>query len=174
MAAEIKFKYPQPFTWAQVMDLDIGTISQGTQLPRSGGTEERDSDRLIVQEITRLQHSLDHLKSTQDQLQYLVDTTSDSTPDPDFLGAIQENKDVMCGGFLGRGYPLGVADSIAPFRNSQEERVSILKHALIQKGVISPSHYDLDPRRTTQPASTTVNPEPDPPSTTGGDGGLYL
>jgi hypothetical protein len=31
MAAEVKFKHPQPFTWAQVMDLDIGTISQGTQ-----------------------------------------------------------------------------------------------------------------------------------------------
>lgn len=32
MATEVKFKYPQPFTWAQVMDLDVGTISQGTQL----------------------------------------------------------------------------------------------------------------------------------------------
>jgi len=54
------------------------------------------SVKLTVQEITRLQHSLDHLKSTQDQLQYLIDTTSESAPDPDFLGAIQENKDVMC------------------------------------------------------------------------------
>lgn len=32
MAAEVKFKYPQPFTWAQAMDLDVGTISQGTRL----------------------------------------------------------------------------------------------------------------------------------------------
>jgi hypothetical protein len=34
--------------------------------------------------------------------------------------------------------------------NSQEERISILKHALVQKGVISPSHYDLNPNRSTQ------------------------
>jgi len=58
--------------------------------------------------------------------------------------------------------------------NSQEERISILKHALVQKGVISPSHYDLDPNRSTQPVST-INPEPNPPSMTGsGDDGLYL
>ncbi|KAF9652191.1 hypothetical protein BDM02DRAFT_3109616 [Thelephora ganbajun] len=133
MAAEVKFKYPQPFTWAQVMDLDVVTISQ---------------------EITRLQHSLDHLKSTQDQLQYFIDTTSESAPDPEFMGAIQENIDVI---------------------NSQEERVSILKHALVQKGVVSPSHYDLDPSRSTQPASATVDPEPNPPSITGGgDDGLYI
>lgn len=74
---------------------------------------------------------------------------------------------------LGRGYPLGAANSINPSRNSQEERVSILKHALVQKGVISPSHYDLDPSRSTQPASTTTNPEPNPP-TTGNNDGLYL
>jgi hypothetical protein len=30
MATEITFKHPQPFTWAQVMDLDLGIISQGT------------------------------------------------------------------------------------------------------------------------------------------------
>lgn len=102
MAAEVKFKYPQPFTWAQAMDLDVGTISQGTrQLITPRG---RDS-KLTVQEITRLQHSLDHLKSTQDQLQYLIDTTSESTPDPDFIGAIQENLDVMCEALpsIGRG-----------------------------------------------------------------------
>jgi len=92
MAAEVKFKYPQPFTWAQVMDLDVGTISQGTRNSQSRGEVRK----LTVQEITRLQHSLDHLKSTQDQLQYLIDTTSESVPDPDFIGAIQENIDVMC------------------------------------------------------------------------------
>ena len=31
MASGVKFKYPQPFTWAQVVGLDVGTISQGTQ-----------------------------------------------------------------------------------------------------------------------------------------------
>jgi len=37
MASEVKFKYPQPFTWAQVMDLDIGTISQGTPRETENG-----------------------------------------------------------------------------------------------------------------------------------------
>lgn len=69
----------------------------------------------------------------------------------------------------------GVADSINRPSNSQEERISILKHALVQKGVISPSHYDLNPSRSTQPASTAVNPEPNPLSTSeSGDDGLYL
>jgi len=58
--------------------------------------------------------------------------------------------------------------------NSQEERISILKHALVQKGVVSPSHYDLEPSPSTQ--SATADPEPNPPSTTtvNGDGGLYI
>jgi len=132
MAAEVKFRYPQPFTWAQVIDLDVGTISQ---------------------EITRLQHSLDHLKFTQDQLQHLIDTTAHSAPDPEFMGAIQENVDVI---------------------NSQEERISILKYALVQKGVVSHSHYDLDPGRLAQRPATITNPEPNAPSTTEGDGGFYI
>jgi len=36
MTAEIKFKHPQPFTWAQVMDLDVGTISQGKYAAKNG------------------------------------------------------------------------------------------------------------------------------------------
>jgi len=87
-------------------------------------------------------------------LQYLIDTTADSIPDPEFIGAVQENVDVI---------------------NSQKERVSILKHALAQKGVTSPSHYDLDPNRSTQPVSITVNPELGLPSATGsGEDGLSL
>jgi len=70
------------------------------------------------------------------------------------MGAIQENIDVI---------------------NSQEERISILKHALAQKGVVSPSHYDFNPNQSVQPASTTIDPEPDPPLVTGSsDDGLYL
>ena len=41
MAEEVKFKYPQPFTWAQVMGLDIATISQGTQLTTPRKTERK-------------------------------------------------------------------------------------------------------------------------------------
>ena len=61
------------------------------------------------------------------------------------------------------------------FSNSQEERISILKHALVQKGVVSPSHYDLDPSRSAQHTSTTIDPEPNPPSVTESvDNGLHL
>ena len=95
MATEVKFRYPQPFTWAQAMDLDIGTISQGTQVTIQPHAGWKIRNKLIVQEITRLQHSLGHLKSTQDQLQSLIDTTADSAPDPEFMGALQENIDVM-------------------------------------------------------------------------------
>jgi len=63
------------------------------------------------------------LNSTQNELQLLVDTSS--TPDAEFLSAIQENKDVI---------------------DSQEERVAILKHVLAQKGVPFNSHYDLLPQ----------------------------
>lgn len=166
MAIEVKFKYPQPFTWAQVMDLDIGSISQGTQLAML--TEVR--NKSIVQEITRLQHSLDHLKSTQDQLQYLIDTTANSAPDPEFMGAIQENMDVMCDS----GLRLGLRLLMTLPSNSQEERISILKHALARKGVVSPSHYDFNPNQSAQPPSTIADPEPDPPSTAVYDNGLYL
>ena len=72
------------------------------------------------------------------------------------------------------GYPLGVADLINRSSNSQEERISILKHALVQKGVISPSHYDLNPSRSTQPASSAANPEPAPSVTESSDNGLHL
>lgn len=73
------------------------------------------------------------------------------------------------------GCPLEVADSIDRSSSSQEERISILKHALVQKGVISPSHYDLNPTLSTQPVPTVINPEQNPPSTTeSGDDGLYL
>jgi hypothetical protein len=40
MATEVKFKYPQPFTWAQAMDLDIGTISQGAQVTTLTGSSQ--------------------------------------------------------------------------------------------------------------------------------------
>ena len=145
--------------------------------PTPEKTERREWVRkLTVQEITRLQHSLDHLKSTQDQLQYLIDTTSESTPDPDFIGAIQENIDVMYEAisFILKVVGCSPRSLMNRSSNSQEERISILKHALVQKGVVSPSHYDLEPSRSTQ--SATVNPEQNPPSTTAanGDDGLYI
>jgi hypothetical protein len=171
MAAEVKFEFPQPFTWAQVMDLDVGAISEGNRLTILTTVRSE----LIVQEITRLQHSLEHLKSTQDELQYLIDTTSDSIPDPEFIGAVQENVDVMYETNSTKAPSYCLPPLTHPPSNSQKERISILKHALAQKGVASPSHYDLDPNRSTQPVSKTANPELSLPLATGsGEDGLFL
>ena len=43
-------------------------------------------------EIARLQNSLSHLKSTQEQLK----EANDECPDPEFEQAIKENENVMC------------------------------------------------------------------------------
>jgi hypothetical protein len=83
------FKHPQPFTLAQVSELDVSVLAEGVACTyRYPQTPER-----ISLEITRLQNSLNHLRSTQSELQLLVDTMS--TPDVEFMSAIQENKDVM-------------------------------------------------------------------------------
>ncbi|KAH9844263.1 uncharacterized protein C8Q71DRAFT_852765 [Rhodofomes roseus] len=75
---------------------------------------------VITEEIARLQNSLQHLRRTQNELQ----AASDAAPDPEFTKAIEEN-DLVIG--------------------SQEERISILKMALTEKGILMGSHYDLNP-----------------------------
>ncbi|KAJ3523236.1 hypothetical protein NM688_g8761 [Phlebia brevispora] len=66
--------------------------------------------QIITEEIARLQNSLAHLKSTQESLQEAIDETHD----PDFVQAMEENAGVI---------------------GSQEERISILRMALSQKGI---------------------------------------
>jgi len=61
-----------------------------------------------------------------------------SNPDPEFMTAIQENKDVI---------------------DSLEERVTILKFVLAQKGVLYNSHYDPVPP---EPQSTSPRPSTEP------------
>lgn len=46
----------------------------------------------LTAEVSRLQNSLAHLKSTQEQLR----EANEEAPDPEFEQAIQENEDVMC------------------------------------------------------------------------------
>jgi len=75
----------------------------------------------ITEEITRLQNSIRLLKETQSQLEEVI--TSD--PDEEFVKAFDDNKLVI---------------------GSQEERISILKMALTEKGIHMGSHYDLPPR----------------------------
>ncbi|KAF9008979.1 hypothetical protein BDQ17DRAFT_1349302 [Cyathus striatus] len=61
-----------------------------------------------------------HLKETQITLQDCI--SSDSPPDPELTKAMEENEVVI---------------------GSQEERISILKMALEEKGVLAGTHYDL-------------------------------
>ncbi|KDQ64585.1 hypothetical protein JAAARDRAFT_28227 [Jaapia argillacea MUCL 33604] len=120
---EYKPRYSQPFTLAEAVLLDIPTITQ---------------------EITRLQHSLQHLRRTQDELRDYI--TSSSTPDNDIEEAFAENSQVI---------------------GSQEERVGILKVALSHKGIIASSHYDLHTSTHTQhpPCHTESAGTPQTPPT---------
>ncbi|KAJ3976253.1 hypothetical protein EV361DRAFT_790616 [Lentinula raphanica] len=82
----------------------------------------------ISEEITRLQYSIKRLRETQETLKAVIDeAASAETADTEIVQAYQENKDVMC--------VLGCA---------QEERILILKLALVDKGASSGAHYDLD------------------------------
>ncbi|EPT03748.1 hypothetical protein FOMPIDRAFT_1115201 [Fomitopsis schrenkii] len=73
---------------------------------------------VLTEEIARLQNSLQHLRRTQHELQIATDTDYD----PEIAKALEENNEVI---------------------GSQEERISILKMALAEKGVLMSSHYDL-------------------------------
>jgi len=99
----------------------------------------------ITEEITRLQNSIRLLKETQSQLEEVI--TSD--PDEEFVKAFDDNKLVI---------------------GSQEERISILKMALTEKGIHMGSHYDLPPRSppTSQSTGHSSNVQ------THGDGGIDL
>jgi len=86
---------------------------------------------VISEEISRLQNSLKHLKETQDLLEAELRT---KLPDADITQAFEENRAVI---------------------GSQEERITILKMAISEKGIIPGSHYDLAPN--SQPLSTQPN-----------------
>ncbi|CAL1700788.1 unnamed protein product [Somion occarium] len=137
---EYRPRYPQPFTLAEAVRLDVP---------------------IIAEEISRLQNSVERLRATQKELNEAVA----ESPDPDFSKAIEEN-DIVIG--------------------SQEERVSMLKMALTEKGIPSSPHYDPFPvpplRRTQsqQPAQESSSQTQTPPTRRGFqnqdhvDGGIDL
>jgi len=100
---EYSSKYNQPFTLSQAIHLDVSILSE---------------------EITRLQNSLQHLRSTQTTLREHTasEQSSNSPVDPEITVALSENEETI---------------------GSQEERISILKMALAHKGVSTSNHYDL-------------------------------
>ncbi|KAF8913985.1 hypothetical protein CPB84DRAFT_1840752 [Gymnopilus junonius] len=74
---------------------------------------------VITEEIARLQNSLKHLKETQTILKSAL--KEEGQPDPELSKAYEENELVI---------------------GSQEERISILKMALTEKGIVAGSPYD--------------------------------
>lgn len=88
----------------------------------------------ITEEISRLDNSLAHLRETQTVLQEY----KDSDPDVELVKAYEENKIVI---------------------EAQEERISILRQALSEKGLSS--HYaGTSPARISQPETRNRDAAP--------------
>ncbi|THV08444.1 hypothetical protein K435DRAFT_847305 [Dendrothele bispora CBS 962.96] len=75
----------------------------------------------ISEEIARLQNSLKHLNETQQFLKEIIEAENPETVDADLTKAYEENQTVI---------------------GSQEERISMLKLALTEKGVTTGTHYE--------------------------------
>ncbi|KAF9464459.1 hypothetical protein BDZ94DRAFT_1256489 [Collybia nuda] len=127
-------RYPQPFTLAEAIALDVSVISE---------------------EITRLQHSLRYLRQTQDTLHEHVASEKPEDIDPEISKALEENEDVIA---------------------SQEERISILKMALAEKGVHAQNHYDLAPstQMQTQPIPVGSSDDRSESGLGEGESGVHL
>ncbi|KAJ7276497.1 hypothetical protein B0H12DRAFT_1085700 [Mycena haematopus] len=91
----------------------------------------------ITEEIARLQNSLQRLGETQSMLREHVAAMQPSEEvDPEITKAIEENETVI---------------------GSQSERISMLKMALLDKGIVAGSHYDIalpPPRVVAAPTAT--------------------
>ncbi|KAF8812526.1 hypothetical protein BYT27DRAFT_7182968 [Phlegmacium glaucopus] len=90
---------------------------------------------VISEEISRLQNSLKYLRETQEVLKAALAETSTEPPDSEIAKAFEENQVVI---------------------GSQEERISILKMAMTEKGIISASHYD--PQQATPLSQSSIIP----------------
>ncbi|KAJ6485156.1 hypothetical protein C8R47DRAFT_550657 [Mycena vitilis] len=98
----------------------------------------------ITEEIARLQNSLQRLRETQDILrEHVASIQTGESVDPEITSALEENETVI---------------------GSQAERISILKMALTDKGIVAGSHYDIDAppsRAATAPVQTVAPPVED-------------
>jgi len=87
---------------------------------------------VISEEISRLQNSLKYLSETQEVLKAALA----ESPDAEIAEAFEENQVVI---------------------GSQEERITILKMAITEKGIVPGSHYDLAPGSISQPLITQAS-----------------
>lgn len=82
-------KYPQPFTLGEATGFDVSTITEGRYL----GGKSRSFSLSYEPEISRLENSLTHLRSTQDQLKPIMEETDGD--EPEITKAYVENQTVM-------------------------------------------------------------------------------
>ncbi|KAF4619894.1 hypothetical protein D9613_005301 [Agrocybe pediades] len=104
----------------------------------------------ITEEISRLQNSLKHLNETQD----IIEASLKEEEDSDLRKAMDENREVI---------------------GSQQERISILRMALTEKGIIGGAHYDLQtsPDSATQPRTSSAV-QPSQTTDDEAESGVYL
>jgi len=110
---------------------------------------------VISEEISRLQNSLKYLSETQVVLKSALAETTEP-PDSEILQAFEENQVVI---------------------GSQEERITILKMAITEKGIIPGSHYDLAPISESQESRQESQPlitQPNPSDTTTSESAIWL
>ncbi|KIM46100.1 hypothetical protein M413DRAFT_441161 [Hebeloma cylindrosporum] len=92
---------------------------------------------VITEEMSRLQNSLERLRETQKILQEAISDPGE--PDPEIKLAFEENQVVI---------------------GSQEERISMLKMALLEKGIVAGSHYGLTESLSTNPSPNLLTTTP--------------
>lgn len=75
--------------------------------------------------------------------------------DPEITKAIEENETVMYAALLERATTRFHLHSFFRCSGSQSERISMLKMALLDKGIVAGSHYDLAPPVVAAPAAAS-------------------
>lgn len=102
-------RYRQPFTWNQLLEMEVAQMTQGVQVPASRMSS------IDCSEIARLQHSLEHLRKTQDELKTYLEA---SAADPDIQDALKENEETMY---------------VAPRRPATSHRPMLLQRVTVRK-----------------------------------------
>ncbi|KAJ7682695.1 hypothetical protein DFH06DRAFT_972454 [Mycena polygramma] len=135
---DYKPRYEQPFTLSEARLLDVETITE---------------------EMARLQNSLQRLRETQDILrEHVASIQPGESVDPEITSALEENETVM---YACLNACCLFSSSCVRCSGSQAERISILKMALADKGIVAGSHYDIGPppsRAATGPPQTAGHP----------------
>jgi hypothetical protein len=104
------------------------------------------------------------LKATQEALQDHINSSGESSPDPEFTKAVEENTVVMYAQFSVAGLL-----ELTRTSGSQEERIDILRAALSLRGIPLSAHYNMSglPQKQKQSTATAASGESE-------DGGIDL